>query len=102
MPVVYTEFSPGSYDWFWMDGNVNDPPQNDDGTFPYHQANQVAAWKRLVPLLVGNGKCMGIVGPWVGTPAGGSAIFTGDPPNMVDKPAMTWLKSYLPTVLPTK
>jgi hypothetical protein len=98
-PVIYTEFSPGSYDHFWLEGSVNDPPQNDNGTFPANQSNQVAAWKRLVPLFVGNGHCKGIVGPWVGTPAGGSPIFSGNPP--VDKPTMTWLKSYIPGILAT-
>ena len=101
--VIYTEFSPGSYWWFWLPGTSSDPAQNanatwsDGGTSPggSHQSNQLAAWKRLFTLLATNPNCIGITGPWVGTPAGGAPIFSGGS----DTPTMTWLKSYVPTIL---
>ena len=101
--VIYTEFSPGSYWWFWLAGTSTDPAQNadatwsDGGTSPggSHQSNQIAAWKRLFTLLATNPNCIGITGPWVGNPAGGSPIFSGGS----DDPTMTWIKSYIPTIL---
>ena len=101
--VIYTEFSPGSYWWFWLAGTSSDPAQNanatwsDGGTSPggSHQSNQIAAWKRLFTLLSSNPNCIGITGPWVGTPAGGAPIFSGGS----DTPTMTWIKSYIPTIL---